>query len=425
MRNIMTALRRSLLPCLMALCLLLCACGGAKESGITVKNDLGCELYHLYISPSDSSEWGDDRLSKVMNQQDSVTLMLSELVDGQVGKDGAVFDVFAEDEDGGYYSFYSVRLADGDSLSLSFDKGNSPIAKVIPKKGDARITAGTFDAQEPQEETNPFLGYWIATGEDYSIYVFAEDGEFLVLNRETGDLIGGGSYTYNGSESVITVAEGDATPVTVFATLVSETDLIMEFDGERILLTRVDESDIVFQTPSTPPITNNDRTYTREDNGMIKYRDYTIGIWLSYPDTMSVSEDYFPDAVLVYDGEGGHVLYRDVTDEYLYYSGSDDAFTTHYVEEYVQSYYGAIYESENINYTDFELMNSSAEGRIGTAQINLYSSNYDIQVRCIIYSATYDNGDVRILAKFIFANYGDDAQMQALADGVRGGACRR
>lgn len=70
-----------------------------------------------------------------MEHEDSVEIMLSELVGEQVDKDGAVFDIFAVDEDVDCYSFYAVRLMDGDHLSLTYTEDETNlVAEVTPER---------------------------------------------------------------------------------------------------------------------------------------------------------------------------------------------------------------------------------------------------------------------------------------------------
>lgn len=283
--------------------------------------------------------------------------------------------------------------------------------------------------QGSDADANPFVGYWIAPEDDDSVvYVFASENVFMVLDTIDDQIVGNGTYTYSGSSCVITVSEGAALPNTMNASIVSENELVIEYDGEQIIMSRISTSDEEFssyqESQGSDPDESSNRTYTAEEGGKIRFRDFGKGLWASYPDSMNVSEDYFFNAILVYDGMGGYVTYRDLTEEYSEFSGSDDEFMGHYMENYVLSDYDSIFENDGLDYTNYELIDSSAEGRLSTAEVNIYSTNYDVQVRCLIYTATYDDGKVRVMIKAMFADYDDANHMQTLSDDVRGGACR-
>ena len=416
-----------------ALCLVAAGCS-PSEAGITLNNQLGYTLSELYVSPADDTEWGENRLSQPLRTEGSISLLLSEISDIDVRK-GAAFDIFAMDEDGDYYHFYDVQIADRDQIVLTSDENFHIVAQITPKKGDMRTTQGTMTFAD--EEENHFLGQWMSEEEEDLLYVFLEDGLFEVLDlTDDGAVIASGTYTFHGDSGTITAAESDGAPVEISAKLINDSTMTLDYEGTIVVFTRQEgdmtasqsnpnsDAGAAASTQLTPTIVP-DRTYTDEGNSKIKFRDYDLGIFATYPSWMSIAEDYFSDAVLVCDGYGGYVTLRDVTDAYYAYSGSDNDFITQYIEQYVIPDYMALYESDGVEHANFELVNHNASNRVATANINLYSTNYDIQVHSLIYTSTYSNGDVRVISKSFFADYDDGDQMQTLYDDVSSGACRR
>lgn len=274
--------------------------------------------------------------------------------------------------------------------------------------------------------------------EDHSVlYVFEEDGSFRGLDMsDNASVVATGTYTFAGDTGVLTAAEG-STPVDMEMQLSGDGILTVTYDSESILMFRqggADELEAVLAAYAqaqpnatvqvSGPTVVADRTYSSEEGGRVRFRDYELGLFASYPEWMSALEDYIPGAVAVTDGMSGYVVLRDVTDEYWAYSGSNNEYVTQYINDYVLGDYAVLYESDGLDYTSFELVNSNVSNRIATAKINLFSTNHDIQVQTLVFTSTYDNGDSRVIAKTILADYDDPAQFQTLYDEVKSGACR-
>jgi hypothetical protein len=75
---------------------------------IRITNNTGYDVYHIYISPSESDDWGADFL------EDDVLLdgHSIEIQPGYSFSGSGAYDICLEDEDGDIYSKYEVQLTD-------------------------------------------------------------------------------------------------------------------------------------------------------------------------------------------------------------------------------------------------------------------------------------------------------------------------
>lgn len=437
MQNIKKKISAAILGGILALsALLLCACKGviaAEEAGVTVENALGYAVNELYIYPNNTSNWGNNLLTAPMEQSGAVLTYLSALTGGN--REG-MFNIQLIDSDGDIYSFSNVQIADGDALTLTFNDSYVPVAQLAAQSGETRLAVGELTINGDPAENN-FTGLWTVMEDNSILYVFEEDGSFRGLDMsDNASVVATGTYTFADDTGVLTAAEG-GTPVDMEMQLSGDGMLTVTYDSESILMFRqggADELEAVLAAyvqaePSatvqvSDPTVVADRTYSSEEGNRVRFRDYDLGLFASYPEWMSALEDYIPGAVAVTDGMSGYAVLRDVTDEYWAYSGSNDEYVTQYINDYVLGDYAVLYESDGLDYTSFELVNSNVSNRIATVKINLFSTNYDIQVQTLVFTSTYDNGDSRVIAKTILAAYDDPAQFQTLYDEVKSGDCR-
>jgi hypothetical protein len=95
-------------PLMLALFLLAGVFSASAQNlpSIRITNNTGYDVYYIYISPSDSDDWGEDVLGDdILLDGHSVNIQL----DHPLGGDG-IYDICLEDEDGDSYSKYEVQL---------------------------------------------------------------------------------------------------------------------------------------------------------------------------------------------------------------------------------------------------------------------------------------------------------------------------
>jgi len=83
------------------------------STSITIVNNSGREIRHVYFSPPDQNNWGSDQLgsSVISANGGSVTL-------GNVSCGGATIKVIAEDQDG-CFSYQVVSCSEGASWTIT------------------------------------------------------------------------------------------------------------------------------------------------------------------------------------------------------------------------------------------------------------------------------------------------------------------
>lgn len=191
----MKRINKKMLACLAVICIMCSIFSGCGSSTlkITVLNNLGYDIYELYISPDDEAEFGDDALKAVLEDGGSVEMDLTEL------KDKASFDILAVDEDGDYYEFYGIVFSDAATVEI-YDKSGSYYVDVIPKKGDTASYEGEFyygdyDDSDYVDDDSLYdlIDYWYYDGDlDEGYIVFysdytcdlVEDGEVIELDYD-------------------------------------------------------------------------------------------------------------------------------------------------------------------------------------------------------------------------------------------------
>jgi hypothetical protein len=80
---------------------------------LTVVNDTGYDIYYLYVSKSDSDEWGEDVLGdEVLEAGDSFRVTLSS---------SGTWDLRAEDEDEDVYTKYKLSVTKDTQVVITLD----------------------------------------------------------------------------------------------------------------------------------------------------------------------------------------------------------------------------------------------------------------------------------------------------------------
>jgi hypothetical protein len=87
---------------------------GDFEGYIEITNQTGHDFQYLYVSHENSDEWGDDVLEgDILEVGDSMNVDLA-------GYASSIFDVSAEDKDGGIYSVFGIDVST-DDLTITVD----------------------------------------------------------------------------------------------------------------------------------------------------------------------------------------------------------------------------------------------------------------------------------------------------------------
>jgi P pilus assembly chaperone PapD len=84
----------------------------AADHVITVVNETGYYVYYLYVSESDSDEWGDDLLEdEVLEPGESIKVTLP----------SGTWDIQVEDEDGDTYTKFEVLVTRNAVIKMTAD----------------------------------------------------------------------------------------------------------------------------------------------------------------------------------------------------------------------------------------------------------------------------------------------------------------
>ena len=84
---------------------------------ISIVNDTGYEIYCIYISPSDSDEWGENLLedNTLLEGETFICQLLHPL------SIVSVYDILLEDEDGDLYYKWEVNAANNSRIVFTLD----------------------------------------------------------------------------------------------------------------------------------------------------------------------------------------------------------------------------------------------------------------------------------------------------------------
>jgi hypothetical protein len=84
---------------------------------VNIVNNTGYDIYFLYISPSESNEWGDDILGDaILKDGDTFKYQLSESL-GRVD----MYDFLAEDEDDDPYFKWEIKITNNAKIIFTID----------------------------------------------------------------------------------------------------------------------------------------------------------------------------------------------------------------------------------------------------------------------------------------------------------------
>ncbi|MBR5489937.1 MAG: hypothetical protein IKV79_01560 [Oscillospiraceae bacterium] len=157
-----------------------------------------------------------------------------------------------------------------------------------------------------------------------------------------------------------------------------------------------------------------DREYAEETGGIYRLSDYSLRLALQYPETMSAPENLISDAVVVWDGESGYVVGRNVTADY-----DEDAeeFMESYMESAALSDFRQLY-GEKGEFDSLEMLNEGISGRLASAEGIILGGGERVYVKCIMYTSTYSDGTENYICKCFFTLEGDTEAFNALTSSV-------
>lgn len=95
-----------------------------SELDFTLVNETGFDIYSVYLSPSESSEWGDDVLDMdILENNNSVEIQFSPFEDAEF------WDLKAVDEDGAEVVWEGIEPAVILQITISMEEGE-PVANI-------------------------------------------------------------------------------------------------------------------------------------------------------------------------------------------------------------------------------------------------------------------------------------------------------
>ena len=84
---------------------------------ITIVNDTGSSIYYVFISPSDSDNWGEDILeNEILENGQTFSYQLPEFL-----SETSVYDIGMEDEEGDAYFKWELTLTDDARIVFTID----------------------------------------------------------------------------------------------------------------------------------------------------------------------------------------------------------------------------------------------------------------------------------------------------------------
>jgi hypothetical protein len=84
---------------------------------INIVNNTGYDIYFLYVSPSESDEWGDDILGDaILKDGDTFNYQLTEPLSNV-----SIYDFLAEDEDDDPYLKWEIKITNNAKIIFTFD----------------------------------------------------------------------------------------------------------------------------------------------------------------------------------------------------------------------------------------------------------------------------------------------------------------
>ena len=156
-----------------------------------------------------------------------------------------------------------------------------------------------------------------------------------------------------------------------------------------------------------------DREYGEETGGICRLSDYSLQLSLQYPATMSAPENLISDAVVIWDGDMGFVVGRNVTGDY---ADGAEAFLKGYMEKTVVQDFRQIYGEEG-EMEGLEMLSEGISGRLSSAEAVIIGGER-VYVKCIMYTSTYSDGTENYICKCFYAREGDEEAFSALSSTV-------
>lgn len=205
-------------------------------------------------------------------------------------------------------------------------------------------------------------------------------------------------------------------------------DGIVFTSGTEETLARLDETGIVFEDmpgvflpvgvaesfSALGVMLASDREYTDSGDGFWSVCDYGLGLAFVYPGEMSAPEGLLSDAAVVWDGEKGYVVGRNVTEQLI---GDAQSFLDSYMRREVLSDFAGL-RSVSGSFESMELLEENIPGRVASAEGVIVTAAERIYVKVIMYTSTYSDGTVNYICKAFYAPEGDTAAFNAMANGV-------
>ena len=128
-------------------CLLFAGCGGSDELKVDLINSLGYDLNELYISESDSTDWGESILYTTFADGERIKLVVEP-------SSYEHYDMMVIDADGDYFYFYELPLTPGATVELMTTDGWYE-AVVTPKRGEPTTIQADFEVGDSGEVSAP------------------------------------------------------------------------------------------------------------------------------------------------------------------------------------------------------------------------------------------------------------------------------
>lgn len=102
----------------------------AQVFDFTVVNDTGYTINSLFVTPSDSTKWGDDVLGRdQLKDEEEVDIVFPKLYEAMLLAFGVdLYDLRIEYTDGTYDEYYDLKLEEINELTLSLDKKGNGFA---------------------------------------------------------------------------------------------------------------------------------------------------------------------------------------------------------------------------------------------------------------------------------------------------------
>lgn len=206
-------------------------------------------------------------------------------------------------------------------------------------------------------------------------------------------------------------------------------DYVVFASGTEETLARLDETGLVFEDmpgvfmpvgvaesfAALGVMLSGDREYTDLGDGRWQVCDYGLGLAFVYPGDMSAPEGLLSDAAVVWDGEKGYALGRNVTESLS--GGDPESFLDSYMRVNIPSDF-ALLHGVSAAWESMELLQENIPGRVASAEGVLVTAAERVYVKVIMYTSTFSDGTVNYICKGFFAPEGDTAAFNALANGV-------